>query len=115
MVQCSANYTAIKKKKKKKQYYPNPNNIANTTSNNSENSDHAILMNDDAAATLTVENCQFIGSEVNIFYDSSGNVKLVHNTSALGDVVDTCLAGTKEYGNDTDSCLDSLIDNSCLE
>ena len=95
------------------------NNIANTTCYNSENSNNAILMND-AGATLTVENCQFIGSEMNIFYDSNNTVTLVNNTGAFGDVVDPCLAGTKvyldkQYGNDTDSCLDSLIDNCCLE
>ena len=70
------------------------NNIANTTCYNSENSNNAILMNDDAGATLTVENCQFIGGEMNIFYDNSSTVTLVNNTGALGDVVDTCRAGT---------------------
>ena len=94
--------------------------MANTTCWNSETFNNAILMNDDAGATLTVENCQFIGNQVNIFHDNSSNVTLVNNTCAFGDVVDTCLAGTnvylsKKYGNDTDSCLDSSIDNSCLE
>ena len=69
-------------------------------------------------ATLHVENCQFIGSDVNIWYDNSSTVTLVNNTGNLGTVVESCRDPTNVYlrknGNNSNSCLDS-IGNSCQE
>ena len=74
-------------------------------------------MNDDAGATLRVEGCRFIHSNVNVYYDSSSDVTLLNNTSE-GTVVQHCRDPTNVYlsksGNDSNSCLDSL-DNSCFE